>query len=362
MRHTRPDLANERSSIPSHSNNSTGMCTTGTAPATQIRCSRCGWTTTESMETASFTGLMTLVQVSSSSPSHVSPYPSQWSANSHSHAFLEGPGTVARRLGTHFDRILVSDAGRGNILSAQNNLASPSTPELLVESSKYVFCHSPAESVHASVPPSSIDFACVAMAFHYFDADAAIRSIAAMLKPGGTLATVTYGFRLKFPGRPELERLWYRAASKESLRLIREGLFPTAVRGLANAMSGLDFVPLPTDLFKPGARRIQVNVEENEQRPLYFVDEDRCWESAQSRVSPTDMRRFVKDESWRREADIEWLRGFLASCKMGFGQKTWEIDEWRELETLVRSAGGKVVVEWPVAMILATRTDKPVTW
>lgn len=200
------------------------------------------------------------------------------------------------------------------------------------------------------------------MAFHYFDAEAAIRSIAAMLKPGGTLAAVTYGFRLKFPGRPELERLWYQAASKESLRLIREGLFPTAVRGLANAMSGLDFVPLPTELFRPGARRIQVNVEEHEQRPLCFVDEDRSWEPAQSRERSTDVRKFTKDESWRREADVEWLKGFLASCQMGFGQKTWETDEWRELETVVRCAGGKVTVEWPVAIVLATRNDKPVVW
>lgn len=235
---------------------------------------------------------------------------------------------------------------------------SPAHP---AESSKYVFLHSPAESVHVSVPSSSIDFACVAMAFHYFDAEAAIRSIAAMLKPGGTLAAVTYGFRLKFPGRPGLEQLWYQAASKESLRLIREGLFPAAVRGLANAMSGLDFVPLSTDFFRPGARRIQVNIDGHEQRPLCFVDEDRsCWEPATNRVRPTDVRKFVKDEGWRREADVEWLRGFLASCQMGFGQRTWETSEWKALESMVRSAGGKVTVEWPVAMVLATRNDRPV--
>lgn len=199
------------------------------------------------------------------------------------------------------------------------------------------------------------------MAFHYFDAEAAIRSIATTLKPGGTLAAVTYGFQLKFPGRPELERLWYQAASKESLRLIREGLFPAAVRGLANAMSGLDFVPLPTELFEPGALRIQVNVDENEQRPLYFVEEDRSsWKPAPIRVGPTDVRKFVKDESWRREADVEWLKGFLESCKMGFGQKTWDTDEWKELEGMVRSAGGQVTIEWPVAMLLATRNDRPV--
>ena len=273
-----------------------------------------------------------------------------------------GPGTVARRLGEHFDRIIVSDAGHANILAAERTLASLSTPALPAGSSKFVFLHSPAEFVHRSVPSSSIDFACVAMAFHYFDATEAIQSIAAMLKPGGTLAAVTYGFRLRFPGRPELGRLWYQVASRESLRLIREGLFPAAVRGLEKAMSGLDFVPLPTGLFRLGAKRIQVNVDEYEQRPLCFVEEDRsCWEPVADQARPSDVRMFLKDDNWRREADVGWLRGFLASCQMGFEQKTWETAEWKELEGVVRSVGGKVTVEWPVAMLLATRNDIPMT-
>lgn len=201
------------------------------------------------------------------------------------------------------------------------------------------------------------------MAFHYFDAPVAIKSIAATLKPGATLAAVTYGFKLRFPGHPDLEELWYRVASQESLRLIREGLFPAAVKGLAAAMSGLDFVPLPVELFRPGARRIMVNADESDERPLYFVDEDRsCWEPAPNRIGPSDSREFVNDQSWRRKADAAWLRGFLASSQMGFEQQTWDTDEWKELESLVLSAGGQVIVEWPVAMILATRNDKPVIW
>ena len=200
------------------------------------------------------------------------------------------------------------------------------------------------------------------MAFHYFNAPDAIKSIASTLKPGATLAAVTYGFKLRFPGHPGLDELWYRIASKESLRLVREGLFPAAVQGLAAAMSGLDFVPLPEELFT-SARRIMVNVDEGDERPLYFVDEDRsCWEPAPNRVGPSDSREFISDKSWRRNSDVAWLRGFLASCQMGFGDQTWQTDEWRKLESEVLSVGGQVTVEWPVAMILATRNDKPVIW
>lgn len=200
------------------------------------------------------------------------------------------------------------------------------------------------------------------MAFHYFHAPDAIRSIATMLKPGGTFAACTYGFRLRFPGRPQLEKLWYAATSKESLCLIREGrLFPAAVRGLANAMAGLDFVPLPVEWFESGSQRVMVNGGEGEPRPLAFVDEDMCWEPSVSRVGREDVRMVAKDRGWRKEAGVEWLRGFLESSQMGFGERTWQMPEWRLLEELVGAAeGGKVTVEWPVAMIMATRNARPV--
>lgn len=258
------------------------------------------------------------------------------------------------RLGPSFDHIIVSDAGQANIASAKRNLASP-------YARKFTFIHAPAEATASTIPPASVDFISVGMAFHYFDAPKAIRSIATMLKPGGTLAAVTYGFRLRFPGRPDLEALWCRAASEEALRLIRSGkLFPAAVRGLAAAMAGFDSVPLPMELFEPGAQRITVNADQRDTRPLYFVEEDPCWTPAPDRTEPTDERRAIKDRSWRREADVEWLRGFLASSQMGFGEQTWAMPAWRLLEQGVQEAGGQVLVEWPVAMILSTRNARPV--
>ncbi|KAJ4412491.1 hypothetical protein N0V82_008760 [Gnomoniopsis sp. IMI 355080] len=303
------------------------------------------------------------------------------------HDMGAGPGTLASRLAPLFTNMIISDAGAANIRSAKANLASPSN-----KPTKFTFLHTPAEQSHATLPPASVDFVSVGMAFHYFDAPLAIRSIATMLKPGGTLAAATYGFRLRFPGRPALERLWFAAASKESLRLIREGaLFPAAVKGLAAAMAGLDFVELPEAWFEVGATRVLVNgdgMDEGEEEkegdddedddeemqqarstkngsngpgPLAFVEEDACWEPSVRRVGPADVCKRTRDAGWRREADCAWLRGFLASCQMGFGQRTWETTEWRMLEEIVRSAeGGRVLVEWPVAMILATRNARPV--
>lgn len=270
---------------------------------------------------------------------------------------------------------MVSDAGHANITSAQQSLTSTFPSE-----SKFIFIHSPAEAVHTALAPASVDFVSVGMAFHYFDAPRAIRSIATMLKPGGTLAAVTYGFNLHFPGRPRLERLWYTATSRETLRLLREGaLFPAAVRGLASAMAGLDTVPLPTELFEPGVQRILINVDEDKDEdedededkeiaadprprppPLCFVDEDPSWDPAPVRVGAADVRRRIRaDRGWRREADAAWLRGFLSSCQMGFDERTWACAEWAALEAEVARAGGRVLVEWPVAVVMATRNSRP---
>lgn len=281
----------------------------------------------------------------------------------------QGPGTLASRLAPLFTNMIVSDAGAANIRSAKANLASAST-------TKFTFLHTPAEQAHAALYPASVDFVSVGMAFHYFDAPAAIRSIATMLKPGGTFVAATYGFRLRFPGRPDLDKLWFAVASAESLRLIREGaLFPAAVRGLAAAMAGLDFVGVPEKWFEPGAVRVLLNgtAEDEEDEdgkemdmngngngPLAFVEEDACWEPSVRRVGRSDVCQRTRDAGWRRDADCSWLRGFLASSQMGFGERTWEMLEWRMLEKIVSSAeGGQVTVEWPVAMIMATRNGRP---
>lgn len=306
---------------------------------------------------------------------------------------LPGPGTLASRLAPLFTHMIVSDAGAANLSAAKASLAASSP------TTKFTFLHTPAEQAHARLSPNSVDFVSVGMAFHYFDAPGAVRAIATMLKPGGTLAAATYGFRLRFPGRPALSRLWFAAVSAASLRLLRGGaLFPAAVRGLAAAMAGLDFVELPEEWFEEGVVRVLVNAGSDEDdddgegegsnnnnkkkkkkkssgggssssSPLAFVEEDEtCWAPSVRRVGKRDVCVAMRDGGWRREADCAWLRGFLASCQMGFDERTWEMSEWRALEAGVRAAaagpggrgGGMVVVEWPVAMILATRNARPV--
>ena len=255
---------------------------------------------------------------------------------------------MAAVLASTFAHVFVSDAGANNLGAAAASLKP---------TSHFSFRHAPAEAADTWIPPSSIDLTSVGMAFHYMDADAALRSVAKTLKPGGTLAAVTYGFRLLFPGRPRAQQLWYDVVSTETARLFRGGkVFAAAVTGTAKAMTGLDFVPVPAELYE-GVRRVYVNVREGEPRPFCFLDPDPAlWTPATSGVADGEERVYVEDAAWGRQADGAWLRGFLASSQLGFGEATWATEGWKELEEIVsNSPEGQVEIRWPAAVLLATR-------
>ena len=193
---------------------------------------------------------------------------------------------------------------------------------------------------------------------HYMDPDRAVRAVATTLKPNGTLAAVTYSFRLRFPGNERAEKLWYDSLNRETGRLIREGkLFPAALKGMSQAFTGLDFVGIPNHLYKD-VRRIYINIEP-QQEGCAFRMVDPSHETvllAPSKIGEEEKKDYIKDSSWGKEVDGIWLRGFVASSQMGFDDTSWATEEWRELEDIIATApGGKVRVLWPVAMLLATR-------
>ncbi|EPE08077.1 glutamine synthetase [Ophiostoma piceae UAMH 11346] len=263
------------------------------------------------------------------------------------HDIGSGPGTAALVLSRYFGHVAVSDAGAANLAAAKRSLQPPQ---------QFTFHHGPGEQTADWLAAESIDFSTACMAMHYMDPDKTVRAVAVTLAPGGTLAAVTYGFRLLFPGHPRAQDLWYSACSRDTLRLMREKkLFPAAVRGLANAMTGLDFVSFPPDVYRD-VRRFYVNIDQDDERPLCFVDRAELWHEAETRVTDGESREFFKDSNWGRQADAAWLRGFLASCQMGFDDTTWALPEWQELEAIVAAQPQKTIrIEWPVSMVLATK-------
>ncbi|KAJ2903275.1 ATP12 ATPase family protein [Zalerion maritima] len=234
--------------------------------------------------------------------------------------------------------------GKTTCFSSQSYLQPPA---------KFSFEHSPAEKCAEWIQPlESVDFASVGMAFHYFRPKMAVEAIRKTLVPGtGVFCAVTHGFRLQFEGEKgrRLEELWYDVTNGETRRIITTGgLFPAAVTGMARAMGGLDFVELKEEGWKD-VRRVYINCggggnngqEENEERDRPFAlldDEPGVIEIPESKVGKGDVIVRIdgdEDRDWGRTVGVEWLKGFLMSSQVGYGDETWSLEGWKELERIV---------------------------
>ncbi|KJZ75805.1 hypothetical protein HIM_04962 [Hirsutella minnesotensis 3608] len=259
------------------------------------------------------------------------------------HDIGAGPGVAALELSKHFSHVFVSDAGELNIAEAKQNLQP---------SERFTCSQVPAEV--SWLGDASVDFACICMALHFMDPDIAIRNAAKAIRPGGTLAICTYSFKLNFPGCRKLQRLWLDVMTVAVRSfMVGEYCIPRAVEGLRRVMIGLDYASIPEELFGH-VQRWQISVE-NEKKPFCFFDDDE-FKHAKSNVQAHEQVQQIIDHSWRREVDVDWLRGILASSNLGLTEEQCEMPSWRELQRVIdEEMAGKVIIEWPVAMIMATR-------
>lgn len=254
-----------------------------------------------------------------------------------------GPGVASLELSKYFSHVFVSDAGELNIAEAKQNLQP---------SEKFTCSQVPAEV--SWLADASIDFACICMALHFMDPDVAIRNAAKTIRSGGTLAICTYSFKLSFPGCRKLERLWLEVITV-AVRSFMAGEYciPRAIEGLRRVMIGLDYASFPEELFSH-VQRLQINVN-NKQKPFCFFDDDE-FKHAESNVQAQEQVHQTVDDSWRREVDVDWLKGILASSNLGMTEEQYDMPSWRELQRIIdEEMAGKVTIEWPVAMIMATR-------
>ncbi|KJZ68766.1 hypothetical protein HIM_11850 [Hirsutella minnesotensis 3608] len=255
-----------------------------------------------------------------------------------------GSGTVAKELSRFFSHVHASDPGKSNIVAAHR---------LLQPAANFTLHQAPAEKV--MLKDSSVDFSSLCMALHWMDAEVVLENLARSLRPGGTLAICAYSFLINFPSCEQLKKLWSRNLKDAVRGFIDSGsIGPDELRGMRKFIVGLDGVAVPDEFFGDVVR-LQVNIRRDESRPFCFAPDDQ-FELPGHQIKASEEVRHLDDSGWRREADVEWLKGYLASSNMPFNNKTWKSAQWVELERVInQELGGKVVVEWPVAMILATR-------
>jgi SAM-dependent methyltransferase len=276
------------------------------------------------------------------------------------HDIGTGPGNVAAVLSKHFDKVIASDLNENHLRVAERRLQGNSDKALI---SNIVLDHIGAEDVHSKYPAGSASFIAAAECMALLDAEKALSSWAAALRPGGTLA-------IWFYGRPHfVEADGYDAnACQEIYDRIADAAFEKAIKNGGPAhqagwkratdcmMSFLDNVSITSKQW--------TNVERwkwNSDWPLSFYGQAACDFpiDVKSSVLPSENVKDVKDRSfWGEDWSISDWRLFLKMNLPVFIEGDDQDDteeQWRMLEQKMGGEGVKRATGWPVVAILATR-------
>ncbi|KAJ4145211.1 hypothetical protein LMH87_004066 [Akanthomyces muscarius] len=262
-----------------------------------------------------------------------------------------GGGILSATLARHFARVAVSDPGSSNLALARS---------VLHPASQFTFHLSPGEEPW--LPPSSVDLVACGESLHWMDTEPALAAAAASLKPGGTFAAVFYGLGMYFPqDHPRLTHLM-RDAQLDAYRMFfadSPGLQHERVRSAPRrCMRGFNSLALPdeaTGAFRDWTR-VNINLHGREDIDAFRALPEEEFPVEEGRVKDSEKVINVEDETWGREVDVDWVKGFLVSLTMPYDQRCWDLPSWVEFERIINQEfGGKVKAEWPVSVLLGSK-------
>ncbi len=267
-----------------------------------------------------------------------------------------GGGILSETLARSFAHVAVSDPGASNLALARS---------VLRPASRFSFRLGPGEA--AWLPPSSVDLVAYGESLHWMDTAPALAAAAASLKPGGTVAAVFYGLLLYFPQDPQRLTELLRETQLEAYRRFfsdAPGLQHESVRSASRrCMRGFNSLALPDATAGVGGgafcdwTRININLHGRED-----IDAFRCLPEEEFPTEParvhhgTETVVDVEDETWGREVDVDWVKGFLVSLTLPYDQRCWDLPSWVEFARVIdEEFGGKVKAEWPVSILLGSK-------
>ncbi|CAK4032130.1 Hypothetical predicted protein [Lecanosticta acicola] len=270
------------------------------------------------------------------------------------HDMGAGYGLVTRDfLSRHFNHTWTSDPVEHNLSAARKNLKE------LDASGKITVVQAAAEDDW--LPKASVDLVAAFTCLHWADETKYIPTIAAQLKPGGSFVAVVYCCPFILDN-PEADALWSRIFHRGGDVWIREA--PKAMERFQEGLNST--VPLPTDLFLPGAKRVRYNAELLEEMgdhrdpefPLKFgnlFSKEHVLSSTKvGKEDVCETRTNIEDWSVQG-ADIQWFRGLMDTFQI-LNMALFE-EDLKELEEVLKKGDGKgkVTVCWVVDVVLATR-------
>ncbi|KAI7229440.1 hypothetical protein KC330_g7434 [Hortaea werneckii] len=299
-----------------------------------------------------------------------------------------GSGVYAPTLAKFFRHVHISDpsaaglrASRGLLCNRSITRSKEASPqdgngkESSRSRGRFTFSVGKPEEADQCVTDGSVDLVCLTESAHFTtDPETMVRSIAASLSPGGTLVMVTH--------RPLAQVIGNNQVREAVDRLFEAwGRKPWEVacgerkRARQQFAMGLDFVPLPDDLFEREAtRRITINTrgkahevfrapwDASEDDDDLKMSADEMMDLPTSRVDGKEKRVEYSDEDeagkgWRHEVGWESFRTRIAMFDGPETIKRLEPNLMEIQDLIMRTSpnGVKVVIEWAVAVVLATR-------
>ncbi|KAK9438010.1 HypA [Metarhizium brunneum] len=273
-----------------------------------------------------------------------------------------GPGNIAARLATYFDRVVGSDV---------NDKALTAAPALLPQElgDRVTFITSPAEALAEKTPvqaggQGNTDLITVSECMPLLDAPKALESFHQLLRPGGTLGIYFYGPCLFADGDVESCN---KAYDKVATRICRfnqpmKGTpgFPFHLRGAETLISYLDNIAIPQAEWESVERH-----KWNCDFPLIFNSKagfDFDFNPVDRRHENEITKQTIDRNFWGADWSIEDVQAYLESVYPNYRQKAGH--QYSEVEVLLEElrdamGGESRKVTFPVVLILATKKAAP---
>lgn len=289
------------------------------------------------------------------------------------HDLGAGSGVYAPTLARFFRHVHISDP-TSNGLKTSRTLLSASAAENAKKRGRFTFSVAKPEEAADCAADGTVDFAILTECAHFTNADAMIKSVAASLAPGGTLAIITHRPIASVVGNNQVKAAVDRLYDAWGRKPWEVACGDTA-RSRQQFGLGLDFVPLPEELFKrEETRRITINTrgkphlvfrapfDASEDEEDLRMSEAEINDLPTSRTHSREKRVEYSDEEesgkgWRHEVGWESFRTRVAMFDSAETVRRLEPELRAVQEAIIKTSpnGVKVVVEWAVAVVLATR-------
>lgn len=277
------------------------------------------------------------------------------------HDMGAGSGVYSPILARYFRHVHVSEPQPTGLATSRQLLSTWSASNKKSRG-RFTFSNTTPEQGHEAVADQTVDLAIMMQGAHFTDAELMVRSAAQTLSKDGTLALVTYTPTCRVTGNPR--------ANEAAQRLFAAwGVQPWTVacgdaRGQKQFSLGLDFVPLPEDLFDPSkTRRITINTQ-NKGSAAFQVPIAAKSDASDSRLRSDEKCQDYSSEiaddvakGWRQDVGPEFFRSLTAALVGSQAANGFEA-HFKDIQKIAHETspdGINITVEWTVAIVLATR-------